>query len=189
MTTINEALARIYDDLITKSWDRSITHGAYQDAWKTVEREFDVDPNFDWTKGQRPRSSLQADRDRLAAENEKLRAALWAMLSHYAPDSDDDTDEAVMTRAALDAGGGGVMAEEQRKRYYRLWMDVRPGLRWWLTDDGESYTDDRAEAAIFTSDDDHWSDWVFLHKEYLSMDEHMKRWGVASFPWLEDAQP
>lgn len=105
MTTIDEALARVYDDLITKSWGNSRTFEAYQDAWKTVEREFSVDPAFDWTKGQRPRSPLQADRDRLTVENDRLRAALWEMLSHYAPDPDDDTDAAADARAALADSG------------------------------------------------------------------------------------
>lgn len=78
------------------------------------------------------------------------------------------------------------MAEQ--KRYYRLWMDVGNGRCWWLSDNGEDYTDEKQDAGIFSSDDDRWAEWVDLHKEYLSMDEHMKLWGAASFPWLEPRQ-
>lgn len=73
----------------------------------------------------------------------------------------------------------------EQKRYYRLWQDV-DGERWWLNEDGESYTGDKSSAGIFSGEDDHWTDWVdYLRKEYLSIDEHMQRWGVASFPWLD----
>jgi chromosome segregation ATPase len=40
-----------------------------------------------------------ADRDRLRARVAELEAALWEMLSHYAPDPDDDTEAAVTGRA------------------------------------------------------------------------------------------
>jgi hypothetical protein len=50
------------------------------------------------------RNATLADRDRLAVENARLRAALWEMLSHYAPDPDDDTEAADARAALADSG-------------------------------------------------------------------------------------
>ena len=47
-----------------------------------------------------------AERDRLAARVRELEAALWEMLSHYAPDPDDDTEAAVSAYAVLGEQAG-----------------------------------------------------------------------------------
>ena len=49
---------------------------------------------------------VQAERDRLAARVREMEAALWEMLSHYAPDPDDDTEAAVSAYAVLGEQAG-----------------------------------------------------------------------------------
>jgi hypothetical protein len=51
-----------------------------------------------------------AERDRLAARVRELEAALWEMLSHYAPDPDDDTEAAVSAYAVLGEQAGSEEA-------------------------------------------------------------------------------